>query len=699
MKLKKLSYKPGNAHTSIESHTIRHVLSEVLVLLFNEDKNPIEKAMRLLLNFFNADWGYVAIFEEDYLTANFPCEVMSEYMEVPKNNETQLTYETIPWIIDTIRTGKDIVLCNIKDLPEEAHIDKALLLEQQLKSMLIIPLTFHHEVRGFIGFDSIRIQRNWTRTEVSDMHLVANIFSILIERWLNENKMEKSRKLFSELSTKFQLFFNNLPVGVELYDADGILIDINEEDEKIFGATHEQLIGINLFDNPLIPDSIMQEINEKESFVFPLTYNFKDIHDSGYYPSTLINCKKHLQVKGFKLNDEQYGPMGYLFLIADNTEKQIQDEQTQNNLTILKAALLAGDSIVGEYDIEQKSFYIDPTLNDHPCNNNLFRFLKENSPLPIEQLKSIQTLQSNGSGLSEVIAGKLENCTFINKAAINGEIFWIRINAQAYKTKGNTIPNKIICHLTNITEEKLLEEKLIKAEYESKKSEIEIQKIREADKLKSAFLANMSHEIRTPLNAIIGFSNIIVEESSNKEAEEYADIINKNSDLLLRLITDILDFSKIEAGVLDYSFGKLYLRKTCHEQYKIHSLKTQKNVTLIYDMDNLPDIILQTDPKRVTQVISNLISNAIKFTNEGTITLSYEVQENAVIIKIADTGIGIAPENINTIFDRFVKLNHFKQGTGLGLSICKTIVETLGGRIGVTSQLGKGSTFWFSLPL
>lgn len=243
MKLKKLSYKPGNAHTSIESHTIRHVLSEVLVLLFNEDKNPIEKAMRLLLNFFNADWGYVAIFEEDYLTANFPCEVMSEYMEVPKNNETQLTYETIPWIIDTIRTGKDIVLCNIKDLPEEAHIDKVLLLEQQLKSMLIIPLTFHHEVRGFIGFDSIRIQRNWTRTEVSDMHLVANIFSILIERWLNENKMEKSRKLFSELSTKFQLFFNNLPVGVELYDADGILIDINEEDEKIFGATHEQLIG------------------------------------------------------------------------------------------------------------------------------------------------------------------------------------------------------------------------------------------------------------------------------------------------------------------------------------------------------------------------------------------------------------------------------------------------------------------------
>lgn len=208
----------------------------------------------------------------------------------------------------------------------------------------------------------------------------------------------------------------------------------------------------------------------------------------------------------------------------------------------------------------------------------------------------------------------------------------------------------------------------------------------------------MSHEIRTPLNAIIGFSNILAETDDKEEKEEFVKIINKNSDLLLRLITDILDFSKIESGILDYSLADTSLKEIFHEQYQVHALKMPEKVSLICDFDALPDILIHTDPKRVTQVISNLISNAAKFTEEGSISFSYRIVEGYVLIEVIDTGIGISLQHQQSIFDRFVKINSFKQGTGLGLTICKTIIEALNGTIGVDSRPGEGARFWFTLP-
>lgn len=225
-----------------------------------------------------------------------------------------------------------------------------------------------------------------------------------------------------------------------------------------------------------------------------------------------------------------------------------------------------------------------------------------------------------------------------------------------------------------------------------------LEKAEESNRMKSAFLANMSHEIRTPLNAIIGFSNILAESDDKEEKEEFVSIINKNSDLLLRLITDILDFSKIEAGILDYSLADASLKDIFHEQYQVHALKMPEKVSLICDFDALPDIIVHTDPKRVTQVISNLISNAAKFTEEGSIRIAYRIVEGYVLIEVIDTGIGISLQHQQTIFDRFVKVNSFKQGTGLGLTICKTIIEALNGTIGVDSKPGEGARFWFTLP-
>ena len=692
--------EPDNAeiYISSETPTIKRIISEVLAMLFNEENKPIEKAMNLLLDYFNADWGYVAIFEEDGFSANFTCEVMSSWVKIPKDDRNKLTCDTIPWIIDTVKAGHDIVLGDIAGLPAEADIDKILLTKQQLKSMLIVPLTFHNKVQGFIGFDSIRTSRFWTASEVEDMHIIAGIFSIIIERWQTNYNLEESRKRISKLSTKFQQFFNNLPIGVELYDAEGYLIDINDADTRIFGSSREYLSGVNLFKNPAVPERILNQIKKKKAFSFPLAYDFNCIRDARYYNSSISDETKYLMVKGIGLNDREFGHIGYLLIISDETEKRVKEEQTQNNLAILKAVLLSGHSLIVEYDIGKKELFVNPLLNETPEDNKLFNYLRSNKYMTIGGVQQIVRSADNVNLLFQVIEGKQDHCSFECRTAIENETIWIRINAQAYKTKGSKRQNKMICHITNITEEKLLEEKLHHAEYETRQSELEIQKVREADKLKSAFLANMSHEIRTPLNAIIGFSNILAETDDKEEKEEFVKIINKNSDLLLHLITDILDFSKIESGVLDYSLSDTSLKDIFHEQFQVHAMKMPEKVSLICDFDALLDIFVHTDPKRVTQVLSNLISNAVKFTEVGSIRFSYRIVEKYVLVEVIDTGIGISPQHQQAIFDRFVKVNSFKQGTGLGLTICKTIIEALNGTIGVDSRPGEGARFWFTLP-
>ena len=234
---------------------------------------------------------------------------------------------------------------------------------------------------------------------------------------------------------------------------------------------------------------------------------------------------------------------------------------------------------------------------------------------------------------------------------------------------------------------------------EQRQDQLALMQVQEADKMKNAFIANMSHEIRTPLNAIVGFAHLVTETTNASEQREYFSIINKNCDLLLKLINDILDLSKIESGRLNYNVSEVELRDICQEVYVVQSLKMTSDVALLYNSVAMPSVRLWIDPHRVEQVLLNLLSNAIKFTSKGFISLFYEVEDMFVRVSVMDTGIGISEEKLESVFERFVKLDDFYQGAGLGLPICKMIVEQLGGEIGVRSELGKGSTFWFTLPL
>lgn len=238
----------------------------------------------------------------------------------------------------------------------------------------------------------------------------------------------------------------------------------------------------------------------------------------------------------------------------------------------------------------------------------------------------------------------------------------------------------------DITNFQNIEQELIKARIKAEQS----------DRLKTAFLANMSHEIRTPLNAIVGFSKLLPSAENEEEEKLYSDIINQNSDILLQLINDILDLSKIEAGTLEYVKRPMNVGEVCRNIYAVHKERVKEGVTLILDNDE--DLIVEEDQNRLMQVITNFITNAIKFTYVGEIHLGFKMEPGNLFFYVKDTGIGIEPEKVDHIFDRFVKLNSFAQGTGLGLAICRMIIEKIGGDIGAVSELGKGSTFYFKIP-
>lgn len=218
-----------------------------------------------------------------------------------------------------------------------------------------------------------------------------------------------------------------------------------------------------------------------------------------------------------------------------------------------------------------------------------------------------------------------------------------------------------------------------------------------SDKLKSAFLANMSHEIRTPLNAIVGFSHLIAESENTEERHTFYEIVEANNERLLQLINEILDLSKIESGIIEFTSAPVNIHSLCKEVYDAHVFRTPQGVKLIYEPSE-NGLVIETDKNRVFQVFSNLIGNAFKFTKAGSISYGYKLVNKQVVFHVTDTGTGIEPEKIERVFERFAKLNNYAQGTGLGLSICKTIVERLGGEISVSSVVGKGTTFTFTLP-
>ena len=290
--------------------------------------------------------------------------------------------------------------------------------------------------------------------------------------------------------------------------------------------------------------------------------------------------------------------------------------------------------------------------------------------------KEAMEIAATGKGMHWIMEGKDKNGNLLI------------LDKQKIMVESEDFSPIIVSIEWDITQLELMRRELI----ESK------EKAETSDKLKSAFLANMSHEIRTPLNAIVGFSRIISESDNAEERREYYEIVDANNERLLQLINEILDLSKIESGIVEFTYGPVRLHTLCKEIHDAHVFRCPQGVELRFDS---PDeaLSIHSDKNRIFQVFSNLIGNAFKFTTEGSVSYGYKQEGERVVFYVKDTGLGIEPEKLGRVFQRFAKLNNFAQGTGLGLSICKTIIERLGGEIAVSSEVGTGTTFTFWLPL
>lgn len=491
-------------------------------------------------------------------------------------------------------------------------------------------------------------------------------------------KEEKISKMIDHNEMIFRKLYVNLPVGVELYDRDGYLIDLNAKDMEIFGIrSKKDVLGVNIFSNPIMPKDVIKKLKENKSVNFRLNYSFKKVDD--YYNTSKVG-ELDIVTKASILYDQRGEPSSYLLINLDNTEKMIaynRISEFENVFTLVSVYAKVGYALYDLYTFEGYAI------------KQWYENMGEKDGTPLSQIIGIYSyIHPNDAGyinsfFEEVKQGKAHH--FRREVRVKSGDGWKWICANITRNPQSVDPNKpeMICINYDITE--------------LKDSQLKRERAEELDRLKSAFLANMSHEIRTPLNAIVGFSQLLAETDDPEERHEFVEIIDSNNRMLLQLISDILDLAKIESGTMDFKFADMSVKEVINEIVTSFRIKMPDNVALIAPKDS-PECQIYSDRMRLTQVISNFLNNAIKYTSEGCIILAYEIIGDEIKFSVTDTGDGMSQEIQAHIFDRFYKGNTFKQGTGLGLSICETIVNRLGGRIGVNSELGKGSTFWFTHP-
>lgn len=551
-----------------------------------------------------------------------------------------------------------------------------------------------------LGLDMEQYLKTFTEVLRSDGFIERDSFYEISKRWIHSilytTRSDEVISLFSdttEMRNAHEALFNsekmlrnifdNVQVGVELYDKEGCLVDINTKNLDIFGiAAKEDVLGINFFENPIVPEEIRRNVRNGQEQSFRLDYPFDRL--GGYYPSRKKGSVQ-IYTKVTMLYD-MYGELvNFLVLNIDNTEINEAHHRLEEFESSFSLVSRFGKVGYARFDLVTRDGYAVPQW---------YRNLGEESDTPMTQVIGVynhvnpEDREAIFREIGRVKANESNGFTLDLRVGLrDGKSGWTRVNVV--RNPLNTDPSKIemVCVNFDVTELKQTEKSLIEA-----KNKAEV-----SDRLKSAFLANMSHEIRTPLNAIVGFSNLLAETDDIAERREYMQVVEENNDLLLKLISDILDLSKIEAGTLEFVHTDFELNELMREKENVMRLKTDQNVELVFEQ-RYETCHVRTDRNRLSQLMINLLTNAAKFTHRGSIRFGYELRAGQLYFWVADTGCGIPAERKDAVFERFVKLNSFKQGTGLGLSICRTIVEHLGGNIGVESEEGKGSTFWFTLP-
>lgn len=654
------------------------ISKSLLVFLHSDDITlVINKILKEVLRQFQADRTYIFELDRKLHTEVCTYEIAVEGIKERKVLLSESSIDYASWWTGQILAGNPIILFTLNLLPDSAGADKRRLEEYGVKSTMVVPLNSKDGVWGYIGVDMVREHRNWCNEDYQWFVSLGNIISICMElrRSESEARLEKAY---------LQNIYKNLPAGIELYDKDGFMTDLNDKEMEIFGLRHkEDVIGLNLFDNPLLPQGLKDKLKAGAPIDMSFNYDFDRL--DGYY-STSRTGTISLISKFAPLYDALGNLINILLINIDNTETTNAYSKIQDFEEFF--------TLIGNY-AKVGYAHFNALKCDGYAVNSWYRNVGEKEGTPLNEIIKVhshfhpddrrmmlrffdQVLIREASHLRRDVRILREDGTYT----------WTRVNVMVRDFRPEDGIIDMVCVNYDITELKETERKLIAAR----------DKAEELDRLKSAFLANMSHEIRTPLNAIVGFSSLLTETEDMKDRKQYMAIVQENTELLLQLISDILDLSKMESGAFEFVKSDTDVNLLCSEIIRSLRMKVPAGVELVFE-ECLPGCHVWADKNRLNQVISNFINNALKFTFSGSITLGYYRQTDGYLrFYVRDTGMGIPKNKIKTVFDRFVKLNSFVHGTGLGLSICKSLVEQMGGTIGVESEEGEGSCFWFTYP-
>lgn len=525
--------------------------------------------------------------------------------------------------------------------------------------------------------------------------ILGTLFSILLITLLflyrirNLNALKKAQQNEIDAMATYKMLVNNMPI---LYMQEELVTDkngnpieliyrnVNSEFEKHF-YRKEEVIGRK--GSEIFPESMPEflhftkmALTEKRAITFP--YYFKAIDT--FYDVVLKGTHQGNMIDIFCLN---------------STELHKAQQKLSATNSKLAMALDVANIVPWKWDLKSKTILCD--IN-RPIELSTDEQEVEDSQLSVPDSQYFSKIFKEDrervkQAYRDLIEGRAEKVKeeyrIVNVQKNNlHKVEWVEAQAAVEARDEDGKPLTLVGSSLVITNRKKMEQELTTAK----------ELAEESNRLKSAFLANMSHEIRTPLNAIVGFSGILASTEREEEKQEYVSIIENNNTLLLQLISDILDLSKIEAGTLELNYSNIELNELMRELERGFLLRVKTDAVKLEFVEPAGPCMAYTEKNRLSQLMINLVTNAIKFTEKGSIRFGYEMRENELYFYVADTGCGIPKDKQQNIFGRFVKLNSFAQGTGLGLSICKTLMDHMGGRIGVESEEGKGSTFWFTLP-
>ena len=478
--------------------------------------------------------------------------------------------------------------------------------------------------------------------------------------------------------------YKNLPVGIELYNKEGVLVDLNDKELDLFHVdSKEELLGINIFENPVFPEEMKERLRNNEDADFTFRYDFSKLGE--YYSNNKAEGTIDLVTKVTTLYDENHNPVNYLLINADKTETTVAYNKIQEFEEFFE--------LIGDYAKVGYAHFNILSKQGH-AQKSWYKNIGEESGTPLSEIiGTYKSFHPDDRDLilqffEEVQKGNADKLSHkIRVFRENGECTWTHVNLFVRKYAPQDKVIELISINYDITDLKQIEEMLVN----------ERDRAEASDRLKSAFLANMSHEIRTPLNAIVGFSSLLASAENVVEKELYNSLISHNNELLLNLINDIIDLSKIEAGYLELHQNWFNLTELLDECVAEYARLLPSGVELLTSYPE-HDALVELDKLRIKQILNNFLSNALKNTIRGYVEVFYEIDKHCVRIGVKDTGRGIPQNMLEKIFERFEKVDSFAQGVGLGLSICKSIVDKMNGRIQVYSQLGLGTTFIAELP-